>query len=109
MTSRSFFMAGASVLVLAGALASTAFADDSDGTRVRYDSQAGQTRDLNNASLERARAENDGGYTSDGNDDDGPSVVPTDDRDPQGDDDDDDDDDNNDTSPKSGNDGTSRN
>jgi hypothetical protein len=107
MTSKSFFMAGASALVFAGALTATAFADDSDGTRVRYDSQAGQTRDLNNASLERARAENDGSYASDGNDDDGPSVVPTDDRDPQ--DDDDDDDDDNDTTSKSGNDGTSRN
>ena len=108
MTNKSFFMAGASVLVFTSAMAGAAFADDSDSTRVRYDSQAGQTRDLNNASLERARAENDGGYASDDNDDDGPNVMPTDDRDPQGDDDDDDDDDN-DTSPKSGNDGTSGN
>ena len=108
MTSKSFFMAGASVLVFAAALTATAFADDSDSTRVRYDSQAGQTRDLNNASLERARAENDGSYASGDDDDDGPSVVPSDDRDPQ-DDDDDDNDDDNDTMSKSGNDGTSRN
>ena len=106
MTSKSFFMAGASVLVFAAALTATAFADDSDSTRVRYDSQAGQTRDLNNASLERARAENDGSDAGD-DDDDGPSVVPSDDRDPQ--DDDDDNDDDNDTMSKSGNDGTSRN
>jgi hypothetical protein len=92
MTSKSILMAGASALVFSGALFATALADDYDATPVRYDNQAEQTRALNNESLEQARAQRDGDAAqSDGDSDDGPAVVPTDDRDPQDDQDDDDD------------------
>src|SRR6185503_12565096 len=89
MTSRSILMMGASALILSGAAFTTALADDYDTTRVRYDSQAQQTRDLNNESLERAQAQDDSDAQPDDDDSDGPAVIPTDDRDPQDDQDDD--------------------
>lgn len=90
MTSKSILLAGASALIFSGAAFTTALADDYDGTRVRYDSQAEETRALNNAALEQAREQRDGDASQD-DEDDGPAVVPTDDRDAQDDQDDDDD------------------
>jgi len=90
MTYKSILTMGASGLIFSGAMLTTALADDYDTARVRYDSQAEQTRQLNNEALERAQAQNDDDSAQPDDDSDGPAIVPTDDRDPQDDDDDDD-------------------
>jgi len=82
-------MMGASALIFSGAAFTTALADDNDATPVRYDSQAEQTRELNNESLEQAQAQN-SGDAAQSDDEDGPAVVPTDDGDPMDDESDDD-------------------
>ena|SRR6185436_10490576 len=91
MTRKSILMTSASALIFSSALVTAALADDYDATPVRYDSQAEQTRELNNQALARAQAENNGDATQ-GDDDDDQAVVPTDDDDSLDDDDDDDDD-----------------
>jgi len=100
MTCKSILMTGVSALILSGAAFTTALADDYDTTRVRYDSQAEQTRDLNNASLENAQAQNEGDDAQP-DDSDGSAVAPTDDADAQDDEDDD--------APNSSNDEISKN
>ena|SRR6185295_6975261 len=101
MTSKSILMIGASALIFSGALVTTALADDTDATPVRYDSQAEQTRELNNESLAQAQAQNNGDAAQP-DDEDGPAVVPTDDGDPM-------DDEGDDNAPVSGTDGMSKN
>jgi hypothetical protein len=94
MTSKSILMAGASALIFSSAAFTTALAGNDAVTQVRYDSQAEQTRDLNNQSLARAQAQSAGDAEDQDDDgDDNAAVVPTDDRDPQDDQDDGDDED----------------
>ena len=89
MTRKSILMMGASALIFSGAAFTTALADDA--TPVRYDSQAAETRDLNNDALEQAQAQNTGDSTQ-SDDDDGPIVGTNDDGDALDDEDDGDDD-----------------
>jgi hypothetical protein len=87
MTSKSILLTGASALIFSSVAFTTALAENDPVTQVRYDSQAGQTRDLNNESLARAQEQSAGDAEEQG-DDENAAVVPTDDRDLQDDQDD---------------------
>src|SRR6185503_21254638 len=59
MTSKSKLMIGIALAAISGMAFTTAFANDYAATPVRYDDQAEQTRQLNQAALEHARDQND--------------------------------------------------